>query len=208
MIIIPTAYLGNVQYYSKLLSGEAVIDLHENYQKQSYRNRAEILCANGVMSLTVPVRKPHNEKVLTRDIAIDNSKKWRHQHLHAIISSYSRSPYFEHYEEAVTALYGVRYETLAELNAACMECVCRLLKVGPQVAFSDGYLLAGDGDTDLRSALSHKPRLHRDDPCFVPEPYEQTFSDRFGFVPNLSVIDLLMNEGPLAVDVIRGSGRF
>ena len=207
MIILPTAYLGSVQYYTKLLTGNAVIDLYENYQKQSCRNRADILCANGVMSLTVPVLKPHNAKVLTRDIAIDNSKKWRHQHLHAIISAYSRSPYFEHYEGAISSLYMVGYETLADLNYACMQCVMGLLKVSPNVNFSKEYVIPGREDHDFRSALSHKPRLHKDDPCFVAEEYDQTFSDRFGFVPNLSIIDLLMNEGPSSVQVVISSCR-
>ncbi len=205
MIIIPTAYLGNIQYYTKLLSGRAVIDLGENYPKQSYRNRMDMLCANGVMSLTVPVLKPHNEKVSTKEVRIDNSKKWRHTHLHAIISAYSRSPYFEHYAAEVEAMFAPRYELLAEMNAELQARIFKLLKVSPEVGYSEEYIEAGESDTDLRSAMSHKPRLHRPDPLFTPEPYEQTFSDRTAFVPNLSIIDLLMSEGPYAVEVIKGS---
>ena len=93
-MILSTAYLGNVQYYTKLLSGRAQIDLHEHYQKQSCRNRCDILSTGGPTTLVVPVCRPSGERVPVRDIRIDRTKKWRHQHFQALVSAYRRSPYF------------------------------------------------------------------------------------------------------------------
>ena len=96
-MILSTAYLGNVQYYTKLLSGRAQIDLHEHYQKQSCRNRCDILSTGGPTTLVVPVCRPSGERVPVRDIRIDRTKKWRHQHFQALVSAYRRSPYFSYY---------------------------------------------------------------------------------------------------------------
>lgn len=127
MILLPTAYLGNLQYYSKLLSGEACIDLHEHYLKQSYRNRCDILSAGGVMSLTVPVYHTGGVGTPTREIHIDYSKRWQHRHWQAIVSAYRGSPYFAHYEEHFAPLYRQRFDLLTELNDTLQRTVLHLL---------------------------------------------------------------------------------
>ena len=127
MILLPTAYLGNLQYYSKLLSGEACIDLHEHYLKQSYRNRCDILSAGGVMSLTVPVYHTGGVGTPTREIRIDYSKRWQHRHWQAIVSAYRGSPYFAHYEEHFAPLYRQRFDLLTELNDTLQRTVLHLL---------------------------------------------------------------------------------
>ena len=118
MILLPTAYLGNLQYYSKLLSGEACIDLHEHYLKQSYRNRCDILSAGGVMSLTVPVYHTGGVGTPTREIRIDYSKRWQHRHWQAIVSAYRGSPYFAHYEERPALPAAVRPADRTQRHAA------------------------------------------------------------------------------------------
>lgn len=202
-MILSTAYLGNVQYYTKLLSGEAVIDLHENYQKQSYRNRCEILTANGVASLVVPVLRPSGQKVKTRDIRIDNSKKWRHQHFQAIVSAYGGSPYFFYYKDEFAPCYARRHEFLADLNNELQEIVLRLLKTEIRPLLSDGFIPVTGAPGDLRHSISPKARLAEPDPDFEPRPYYQVFAERFPFAPNLSIIDLLCCEGPHAVEFLR-----
>lgn len=139
MILLPTAYLGNLQYYSKLLSGEACIDLHEHYLKQSYRNRCDILSAGGVMSLTVPVYHTGGVGTPTREIRIDYSKRWQHRHWQAIVSAYRGSPYFAHYEEHFAPLYRQRFDLLAELNDTLQRTVLHLLDPSGGAAARIGY---------------------------------------------------------------------
>lgn len=205
-MILATAYLGNIQYYTKLLSGEAVIDLNENYQKQSYRNRCDILTANGISSLTVPVLKLSGERIMTRDVRIDNSKKWQHQHYQAIVSAYRGSPYFLYYEDEFAPCYRKRYDFLADLNNELQEIVLRLLGTDIRPRWSEAPIPVTGAEDDFRNSLSPKARLQRPDPDFRPQPYYQVFAERFDFAPNLSVLDLLCCEGPAAAGLLKKDG--
>ena len=204
-MILSTAYLGNVQYYAKLLSGKAVIDLYEHYRKQSYRNRCDILTANGTGPLIVPVLQPSGIKKPTRDIRIDSSKKWQHQHWQAIVSAYRSSPYFVHYEERFATFYRRRYDFLVDLNAELQQTVLDLLRMKPRIAYSESYVQNPDPAEDFRDALSPKPRLQRPDPAFRAAPYYQVFTERYPFAANLSIIDLLFCEGPDSTGILRNS---
>ena len=204
-MILSTAYLGNVQYYTKLLSGKAVIDLHEHYRKQSYRNRCDILTANGTSPLIVPVLQPSCLKKPTRDIRIDSSKKWQHQHWQTIVSAYRSSPYFVHYEERFAPFYRKRYEFLADLNAELQQTVFDLLQTEPEVGYSESYLPCPAPAEDFRDTLSPKPGLQRPDPAFRPATYYQVFAERYPFAANLSIIDLLFCEGPAATGILQDS---
>lgn len=206
-LILSTAYLGNIQYYTKLLSGDAVIDTHEHYRKQSYRNRCEILTANGPASLIVPVLQPHGTKTSTRDIRIDYTKKWQHQHWQALISAYRSSPYLFYYEDRLAPFYQQRFEFLVDLNEALRELTFDLLKTAVTVRYSNAYLPEGDAGHDFRDALS--PKVHRQspDPTFVCAPYYQVFAERYPFAENLSIIDLLCCEGTHTDSIIRASTR-
>lgn len=203
MIVLSTAYLGSVRYYADLLTGEAVIDLYEHYLKQSGRNRCEIAGANGVIPLTVPVVKRHGEKVPVREVRIDYATSWQHRHWRSIVSAYRNSPYFDHYEPFFAPFYTRRCEYLAELNHGLQQAVLQCLKVSPAVAFSDRYLTGLPPGSDRRYVRSPGKRVAETDTDFVLCPYYQTFSDKFPFFPNLSVIDLLFCEGPRAVDYLR-----
>lgn len=192
MNILSLAYLGNVQYYSKILSGdECVIDVGENYLKQSYRTRCEILGANGAMTLSVNVVKPSNfNKCAVKDIRIDNSKRWKHQHWNAIVSSYKNSPYFDYYVDMFEPVYAREHNFLYDLNRELMQ-VVMLIERKPMPMFSESYVELGQGDIDFRNAISPKARLARPDGDFVAKPYYQVFSEKMPFVPNLSIVDRL-----------------
>ena len=207
MLLLSTAYLGNVRYYTKLLlaAEPVVIDLGEHYRKQSFRNRCEILGANGVIALTVPVYKTSGEKTPSRAVRIDHSKAWRHQHWNSIHSAYKNSPYFDHYAEAFEPVYEQRYELLWELNRDLQRAVLDSLEIRADFSYSETYEEAMETDRDWRDALSEKPRLSRSDPDFSPVPYYQVFPELSGFRPNLSILDLLFNEGPGCGDVLRRS---
>ena len=209
VILLSTAYLGNLHYYSKILGGYAVIDTGENYLKQSYRNRCEIFSANGVDTLVIPVLQPSGVKTATKDIRIDNTKKWQHRHWQAIVSAYRNSPYFFHYEEDFAPFYRKNYDFLVDFNNGLLEVTLRLLKTGIRPAFtkdSPPFGPAPYAASDFRITISPKKRLQRPDPSFVPPQYYQVFHDRSGFVPNLSILDLLCCEGSRGAALITGAG--
>jgi hypothetical protein len=202
MKVLSLAYSGNVQWFAKLLGGDCVIDVGEHYVKQSWRNRCEVLTAGGRTALTVNVA---GGRAAMKDVRIDHSKRWRHAHRLTIVSAYGSAPYFDHYWPSLEPFFVRRYDFLWDLSRELLAEMLRL--VGNPVApvFSERYIDPREGIVDLRDALSPKVRLARPDPQFRPEPYWQVFAPEGGFVPNLSLIDLLMCEGPEAVDILRRS---
>jgi hypothetical protein len=191
-VYLSTAYLAPVQYYCKLFHfAPAYIETCENYVKQSYRNRCIIAGANGALTLTVPVEKPAAPKCLTRDVRISEHGRWRHLHWHALVSAYQTSPFFEYYRDDFITFYEKKYVFLFDFNEALRRLVCELLDMQPDVRYTATYVAGVPND--FREAI--RPRRPPDDPAFRPKPYCQVFRSRFGFLPNLSIVDLLFNMG-------------
>ena len=195
MTILPVAYMPSVEYVARLLREESVVDLGEHYIKRSQRNRAQILSANGVMSLTVNVENANRPRQMIKDVRIDYSKRWQHQHWVSIMSAYKSSPYFDHYAHLLEPYYKREWKYLADYNMEYLSTLLRLLGVDDKVNISEKYVAAREGDLDLR------PK-HNEGSTFVAEPYFQVFSDRMPFEANLSILDLLMCEGPQAVSAV------
>lgn len=198
MIILPTSYFGSTEYWSAIIKGgeDVVIDLGENYVKRSERNRTNIMTSVGVMQLSVQLSHANRPRQPITSMRVDYSKRWQHQHLVAIESAYRSSPYFEHYADRILPLLERHWDSLVELNMAIMEQICKILRVAvPRVSTS--YVVALEGDIDMR--------LKQRGSTFVAEPYVQVFSDRLPFEPNLSILDLIMCEGPEARTVLSAS---
>ena len=195
MTILPIAYMPSVEYVARLLREECIIDLGEHYIKRSQRNRAQILSANGVMSLTVNVENANRPRQKIKDVRIYYSKRWQHQHWVSILSAYKSSPYFDHYAHLLEPYYKREWQYLADYNMEYLSTLLRLLGVDDKVNISEKYVAAREGDLDLR------PK-HNEGSTFVAEPYFQVFSDRMPFEANLSILDLLMCEGPQAVSAV------
>lgn len=193
--VLPLAYLPSVEYFTHLLRGGCVVDLGEHFVKRSERNRARILAADGVMELTVHVRNANRPRQPVRDVRIDYSKRWQHQHWMSILSAYRNSPYFDHYRDRFEPFYNREFTFLADWNIALLETVTGILGTPPALRFSDSYIEADTDDRDLRPAFEP---LRANGRTTAGGVYEQVFADRFPFVPNLSVIDLLFCEGPAA----------
>ena len=193
MTILPLSYLPSVEYVARLLREQCVIDGGENYVKRSERNRAYILSANKVMPLTVNVVGGNRPRLPMRDVEIDYSKRWQHQHWVSIVSAYKSSPYFDHYAPYLEPFYRREWRYLVDYNRELLELLLRLIGSPMALPLSEQYVEAREGDLDLR------PK-HREGSTFVAEPYFQNFSERMPFQPNLSVLDLLLCEGPSAID--------
>ena len=189
--IFPTAYLPSIEYMSLFLKTEnATIELFETYQKQSCRTRCNVLTANGVQTLTVPVIKTNGNHTLTKDIEISYKESWQQVHLRCLESAYRKSAYFDYYFPYLEKIYKQKFNTLIELNEFSMKAILKLLKVKKEILYTTDFEKITD-EKDYRIALS-KNEVNKIE---MPE-YYQVFSDRHGFVSNLSIIDLLFNEGP------------
>lgn len=205
-VLLTSAYLPPVQYFTKLYAAPTVyLETYEHYVKQTYRNRAVIAAANGPLALTLPVEHDGGTKPLTRDIRLSDHGNWRHLHWTALTSAYERSPYFFYYADDFRAIYERPYRFLVDFNEALVSLILSLLDLTPHIVPTTSYADATAlGALDLRETI--RPKLpYADDVAFTPAPYYQVFAARHGFLPNLSIADLLFNMGPEARLVLRRS---
>ena len=192
-VYIATAYLGPIQQYAKMVQYPVVyLECCENYVKQTYRNRCTIAAANGPLSLSVPIIKPDSLKCLTKDIRISDHGNWRHLHWNALCSAYNMSPFFEYYADDFAPFYEKRFTFLLDFNEQLRELICSLLDITPDIRQTETY--DSTVSHDFRESI--QPRHPLPDPDFTPRPYYQVFQEKFGFQPNLSIVDLLFNMGP------------
>ena len=196
---LTTAYLAPVQYYTKLASFDEIrIETEENYQKQTYRNRCLIASANGIQALTVPVEKPETQKSPTRDIRVSNHGNWRHLHWNALVSAYNMSPFFEYYADDFRPFYEKKYTFLVDYNDALQSAICNLTDIHPVIKHTTKYEPLVEND--FRNVID--PRHPIADETFTPATYYQVFKEKHGFLPNLSIVDLLFNMGPESVLIL------
>ncbi len=202
-IILSTAYLPNIQYFSKILPGkEVIIEVHDTYQKQSYRNRAVIYGANGPLDLVIPVKRPQSNQTKTCDVLLDYDMPWNQTHWKAIVSAYRHSAFFEIFEEELKPLYDAPTKFLIDWNFLLLDTLLEIIGRESHYAKSTGYTKQVKSDScDYRDSIHPKKRMRKSDPLFTPLPYFQVFAEKHGFKSNLSFIDLLFNEGPQAADI-------
>lgn len=198
-LLLSTAYLGPVAWFKALVSGDNVfIDKEEHYIKQSYRNRCNILTANGIQPLTIPVIKIHGNHTKVKDILIDYSQKWQHLHWSAICSAYNRSPFFLYYKDLLEPYYYQKTEGLLEFNLKLTFVILGSLNLKKEIRLTDNFTDGNDSDIiDRRNSIHPKKKQPGEFKSYI-----QVFSDRFPFEPNLSIIDLLFCEGPHAIDYL------
>ena len=202
-VYLTSAYLAPIQYYAKLYAAEQVwVENWDNYIKQTYRNRTTIAAANGPLTLSIPIVKPATHKSLTRDIQISDHGNWRHLHWNTIFSAYNSSPYFEYYVDDFISFYEKKYNYLVDFNEELRELICSHLDISPTISLTKDYA-EPPALEDFRDSIHPK---HQDiDLKFKLSPYYQVFKEKHGFIPNLSIIDLLFNKGPESVLVLKES---
>ncbi len=203
--LIEIHYLPSIEYFCLLLlHREIVIEKHENYQKQTYRNRCYINTANGTQTLTVPITEK-NGKVLIKDARIDHSMNWVNTHWRAILSAYGKSPFFEHYADELRGILYSKEKFLYDLDhkllSFCLQCLGVSIVLTESTEYQKTVL---DEVTDFRSTIT--PKIPFSERFFYePAPYIQVFGSKF--VTNLSLMDLLFCEGPNAIHVLQSSTK-
>lgn len=194
-LVIENQYFGCVSYYGALFENSNIIlEQCEHFQKMSFRNRCVITGSNGLVSLTVPVLGGREQKQLIKDVKIDNREKWQQQHWRTIYSCYGRSPYFEFYGDMIESFFLKEYTFLWDLNLDILNRFVKALKIAGNISFSENFVARyGDDFSDKRN--NWVPKNYRQEPVIK---YKQVFEDRIGFQSNLSILDLLLCEGPNA----------
>ena len=205
-ILLSSAYLPPVQYFAHLQSAEQVwIEQYDHYQKQTYRNRCVIAAPDGPLSLIVPIEKPITQKAFMRDIRISDHGNWRHLHWNAIESAYNHTPFFEYYKDDFRPFYEKKFDFLVDYNEQLCQLVCQLIDIDTSFQRTESYVAEPSNTIiDLRDAIHPKKEV-MNDASFSAVPYYQVFQERLGFLPNLSIIDLLFNMGPEAILVLQKS---
>ncbi len=223
--VLSAFYFGSVEHY-RLMAQQprVIIDVGEHYERQSYRTRTSIVGPNGKQDLTVQIARRSGEKMPMHTVGLSYVETWPQQHVHAIRSAYGNTPWFIHYIDAIEAVVLKKFDRLVDLDLATMRLALKWLGLGTEVMVSEEYvevsgeyrvasgecgpqephspLVTHHSALDLRTTF-HPKRPLPPEITAVP-PYTQLFADRHGFVPRMSVIDLVMNTGPEAARIIRG----
>lgn len=191
--IFPLFYHPPVEYFIRMIShkNDILLEKHEHFPKQTYRNRTTIHSPNGKLDLIVPVVKGANVHTSMKDVRISNEFKWQRQHLMGLQTSYRSSAYFEFYEDDLMPFYEKRWDYLVEYNEAILRFLLQALKLRIDYTFSIEYEPVYDNRDDFRESIHPK----KDSPVDF-KPYFQVFQERNGFIKNLSILDLLFNQGP------------
>lgn len=203
-ILLSTAYFAPIRYFSKLASyPEIYIEQHENFVKQTYRNRTVILGANGLISLIVPVEKGRAQKIRIKDLRIAYDEEWQRNHWRTIFSAYNSSPFFEYYADDIEPFFQKKHEFLFDFNQQITETILEALDMEANFIFTEDFEQIPESCLNFREQISPKLHLIQPDRHFEAQPYTQVFSEKFGFVPDLSILDLLFNEGPSAGEILK-----
>ena len=247
--LLSSTYFGPIQWYQKLNRyDECLIERHESFIKQTYRNRMIIPTTNGPLSLTIPTN--HNTSLAMKDIRISDHANWRHVHWNALLSAYGESPFFEYYQDDIRPFFEKKYEFLFDFNMETTQKMIELLDIRPKISITEEYIqskeLKGeseeqDGESEeqkgeseafdsmadykvpssnlkVQSIADHKvqssnlkvqsivdfrdairPKKPLPDAEFAPKRYYQVYEQKYGFQPNMSILDLLFNEGNEAI---------
>ncbi len=189
-LIHPT-YFPNIAHFVAILKADTLyFEVCDNYQKQSYRNRTEIYGANGKLALTVPVSYTQKNRQLYKDVKIANENNWQQQHLKSLKSAYSMSPFFEYYIDDLMSLFEKKFDYILDFNLSSFEVLLECLQLNMNPVKTSVFEKQPKDKIDFRALVNRNYDVNS------VQPYTQVFTKKHSFISNLSILDLLFNEGP------------
>ncbi|WP_262152155.1 WbqC family protein [Chryseobacterium foetidum] len=196
-ILLPVFYLPPISWFSEFLNdeNEIIFEQFENFPKQTYRNRCNIYGANGRLSLIIPIN--HNGVRVYKDVEMSYRENWQHLHWKSIKTAYQSSPYFEYYEDKLVKMFETKEKFLLDFNLKSLEIIQQILKSQKAYSLNTEYIKNPEV-LNFREKFSAKNESE-----YEMEEYYQTFSDKLGFIKDLSIIDLLCNKGPESATYIK-----
>ena len=204
-VLLVTSYWPNLHYFFYVLNASIInIEQFDNYSKQSYRNRTQILSANGILNLSIPIKKNKSEKVIN-SIEISYKEDWQKNHWRAITSAYKNSPYFDFFEEDLKVFYSNKYNLLIDYNTDQLKFIVKVLKQKKNIQLTKQYESNPESVIDLRTII-HPKQSYLSDKLVankLDQSYYQTFENKISFTPNLSILDLLFNKGLQTIDYLK-----
>lgn len=201
-LLVPVLPFPNIYWWQCAVRAQKILwDRAEHFQKMSFRNRYLIAGPDGVITLSVPVAEGRQQRRPMGCVRTDMRDKWQLRHWRTLQSAYNRSPYFEFYADQLAPLFTRHYELLTEFNQASIDAIARLMGITWESVCVDDYISMPEPDImDIRNDFLCKSYSYQ---IRSPKPYYQVFADRAGFLPNLSILDLLFNEGPATLSYLR-----
>lgn len=197
-VILPLFYLPPIAYFKQLIDNKGktiIIEKHEHFPKQTYRNRATIYGPNGKLNLSVPILKGSKLHTPVKDVKISYDADWQRLHWLSLQTSYRSSAYFEFYEDDFAPFYEKKFEYLFDFNLELLNILFKHLKINVNFDFSQSY--QAEYEQDFRKSIHPKKESN-----YQPVKYFQVFEDKYNFMPNLSIVDLLFNQGPQSAKFI------
>lgn len=199
-VLVHPCYFGPIsQFVLMAEAGRVLFENEDNFQKQTYRNRMYIYGANGRLSLTIPIKhsKGKDQHQKSRDVQIENDFSWQQQHWRSLQNCYRTSPYFEFYEDDFYPLYHTKYENLMDFNHDCINLALESLQLELDSGKTSEFISDPGSARDARFLVNAKPKRE-----YIHQPYNQVFEDKFGHLGNLSIVDLIFNQGPNALNFL------
>ena len=198
-LFIPT-YFSPISQYSEIVESNSVVfEMEDNFQKQSYRNRCYIFNSSGKQLLNIPVKdknKGTTQRKKTKDLLVDNDALWQEHHLKSLQTAYRTSPFYEFYEDDLLPIFKRKYTFLQDVNIDTFLFVTDALQISQKHSLTEEYIVnTKENDFRALSDVKHKPKK-------LVDNYIQMFDDKHGFIPNLSILDLLFMEGPNAISFL------
>lgn len=200
MTLLHPCYFPNAYLFSLIMKGNIVWEVHDNYQKQTYRNRAHIATDRGLHMLSIPIVHMGNAngRQYYKEVLVDNDYPWQRQHWRTLETAYRTSPFFEYYEDQIKPLYDERQEHLLAFNLSTIRTICECLQLPYPTEKTEVFNLKPTHLVDGRDFVNAKKTYGNDLPDYV-----QVFGDRHGFIPNLSILDVLFNLGPSTTSYLK-----
>jgi hypothetical protein len=197
-IIIHPSYFPSISHFVAMAKADVVtFEMDDNFQKQTNRNRMYIYSPNGIQLLNIPVKHSKTTHQKTKDVRIENDFDWQKQHFKSLEAAYRSSPFFEYFEDLILPIFKKKHTFLMDLNLQSMEIVSNCLGFEFDYNETTEYFFEVEDKTDFRSLINGKKDTTQ------LEPYTQVFGEKHGFINNLSLLDLLFNEGRFALDYLK-----